>query len=77
MSVSNSKVVIPRVLRDYDCVVCGGREYDVRETTAVGPDQDSDLVGDRYEQCRACGEMYDTPTADSNSDPAENTEENE
>lgn len=66
--MSNSKVVIPRVLRDYDCVVCGGREYDVRETTAVSPNQDSDLVGNRYDQCTNCGETYDTPTADTNSE---------
>lgn len=59
--MSNSKVVESRVSRS-ECVTCGWTEYDVREIVAVGDDQDEGGVGERYEQCRNCGETYDADT---------------
>lgn len=56
--MSNSKTVKERVPRDYECVTCGWSEFDVRETTAVAEGQDESQVGERYEQCRNCGETY-------------------
>jgi len=56
--MSNSKTVKERVSRDYECVTCGWSEFDVRETTAVADGQDENLVGERYELCRNCGETY-------------------
>jgi len=52
-------VVQERVSRDNGCVTCGWSEFDVREIVAVGDKQDDDYVGDRYEECRNCGETYD------------------
>jgi len=56
--MTNSEVVEERVSREYDCIVCGWSEYDVREIVEVGPDQDKSYVGDRYDKCRNCGETY-------------------
>lgn len=56
--MANSEVVKERV-DGAPCVTCGATEYDVREVIAVGERQNDDLVGDRYEECRNCGEWYD------------------
>lgn len=73
--MSNSKVVIERVLRDYECVVCGSREFDVKDVTES---QTEDAVGNRFDECRKCGEMYPTnPNADSGKDAAGNVEADE
>lgn len=60
LQMSNSKIVKERVSRDYECVTCGWSEFDIRETTAVSKDSDQSIVGERYEQCRNCGETYAT-----------------
>jgi len=63
--VSNSEVVEERVSRDYECVTCGWSEFDVREIVAV-PTADKSLIGERYEECRDCGETYENVGGESN-----------
>jgi len=44
------------------CVVCGGTEYDIYETTEVADGQDSSEIGNKYMRCFQCKSTYDYET---------------